>query len=252
METEPTTALATRSGSNEILPGVEFQLAEPPSDVLAAARQAAIAIQDVISKKKSPVIFNGEQYLEFEDWQTLGRFYGVTAKIESVGPIELGASQGFHASAVAILGGKLEISRAEAFCMNDEKQWSAKPLFQLASMAQTRAGAKVLRNVLAWVAVLAGYKATPAEEMEAVIEAKSSKSSPAPPRAREPKPTDVIGAPLRRMLFEMAERAGLSREDFRALLLKLFPDSKGSTESLTFEQADRLKAAILEPDEIPF
>ena len=39
------------------------------------------------------------------------------------------------------------------------------PMFQLASMAQTRACAKALRNTLAWVAVLAGYAATPAEEM---------------------------------------------------------------------------------------
>jgi len=36
-------------------------------------------------------------------------------------------------------------------------------------MAQTRAGAKALRNVLAWVAVLAGYKPTPAEEIVDVI-----------------------------------------------------------------------------------
>jgi hypothetical protein len=40
------------------------------------------------------------------------------------------------------------------------------PLYQLASMAQTRANAKVMRNVLSWVAVLAGYKPTPAEEMQ--------------------------------------------------------------------------------------
>ena len=39
------------------------------------------------------------------------------------------------------------------------------PMFQLASMAQTRASAKVLRNILAWVVVLAGYQPTPAEEM---------------------------------------------------------------------------------------
>ena len=32
-------------------------------------------------------------------------------------------------------------------------------------MAQTRAGAKAFRNRLAWVAVLAGYRPTPAEEM---------------------------------------------------------------------------------------
>ena len=39
------------------------------------------------------------------------------------------------------------------------------PQFQLRSMAQTRACAKAFRNVLSWVIVLAGYKATPAEEL---------------------------------------------------------------------------------------
>jgi hypothetical protein len=39
------------------------------------------------------------------------------------------------------------------------------PQFQLRSMAQTRACAKAFRNVLSWVIVLAGYGATPAEEL---------------------------------------------------------------------------------------
>jgi hypothetical protein len=43
------------------------------------------------------------------------------------------------------------------------------PMFQLRSMAQTRAGSKCLRNCFAWVAVLAGYKPTPAEEMDGVF-----------------------------------------------------------------------------------
>src|SRR5262249_27437128 len=46
-----------------------------------------------------------------------------------------------------------------------EQNWAKKPLFQLRSMAQTRACAKAMRNVLAWVVVLAGYAPTPAEEM---------------------------------------------------------------------------------------
>ncbi len=40
-----------------------------------------------------------------------------------------------------------------------------KPLFQLRSMAQTRAEAKALKGVFSWVVVLAGYKPTPAEEL---------------------------------------------------------------------------------------
>lgn len=39
------------------------------------------------------------------------------------------------------------------------------PLFQLRSMAQTRAGGKAFRHAFSWVVVLAGYKATPAEEL---------------------------------------------------------------------------------------
>jgi len=57
------------------------------------------------------------------------------------------------------------VGGAEAYCMRDEENWKEKPWFQLASMAQTRAGAKALRNVLAWVVVLAGYRPTPAEEL---------------------------------------------------------------------------------------
>jgi hypothetical protein len=40
-----------------------------------------------------------------------------------------------------------------------------KPLFQLRSMAQTRAEAKALKGVFSWVVVLAGYRPTPAEEL---------------------------------------------------------------------------------------
>jgi hypothetical protein len=40
------------------------------------------------------------------------------------------------------------------------------PLFQLRSMAQTRAGSKVARLNYSWVAVLGGYAPTPAEEVE--------------------------------------------------------------------------------------
>jgi hypothetical protein len=57
------------------------------------------------------------------------------------------------------------ISAAEAQCTVEEANWKNKELWQLRSMAQTRACAKALRNVLAWIVVLAGYSPTPAEEM---------------------------------------------------------------------------------------
>ena len=146
-------------------PENDLKVGRPPEVVLSEAMEAAKALGDVVSKKKKPVIMNGEQYLEFEDWQTVGRFYGITAKVIETHFIEYGNAQGFEARAVSLRSDGREISAAEAMCLNDEPNWSKKPLFQLKSMAQTRACAKSLRNVLAWVVVLAGYKPTPAEEM---------------------------------------------------------------------------------------
>ena len=147
----------------------DIAISRPPEIVLAEAQKAAKALADVVSKKKRPVMMNGEQYLEFEDWQTVGRFYGVTAKIISTEYLDYGEAKGFQARAVAIRTDGMEISAAEAMCLSDEPNWKTKPLFQLRSMAQTRACAKALRNVLAWVVVLAGYRATPAEEIQDMV-----------------------------------------------------------------------------------
>lgn len=149
--------------------GVPATMDNAPAVVIAEAQKAAVALKDVIARKPRPVVIGTEQYLEFEDWQTLGRFYGVTVGIEHEPEwIELGGAHGFKATSVALRAGQV-ISRATAYCMNDEDRWTKAPTYQIASMAQTRANAKALRNVLSWVAVLAGYKPTPAEEMDGVV-----------------------------------------------------------------------------------
>lgn len=168
--------------------GMGLSVSRPPELVLAEAQRAAKALTDVMKKKAKPVMMNGEQYLEFEDWQTVGKFYGLAAKVATTNPIELGGARGFEARAVVVdVKTGVEVSAADSMCLNDEPKWSTRakyewktvngkrvkeqvgeeavPMFQLRSMAQTRACAKALRNVLAWVVVLAGYKPTPAEEM---------------------------------------------------------------------------------------
>lgn len=164
----------------EIPKSENLMIQRDPNAVLEEAKKAAQALMTVVKQKQKPVIFNNEQYIEFEDWQTVGRFYGLTAKVESTTYIEYGSVRGFE-SAASVLNSRGEvISRAEAMCLNDEDKWSTRakynskrekigevavPLFQLRSMAQTRACAKAFRNVLAWVVVLAGFKPTVAEEM---------------------------------------------------------------------------------------
>lgn len=139
-----------------------------PEVILSEAQQAAKALTDVIKGKKNPVKFNNEIYLENEDWQTVGRFYGYTAKAEDAEPVEVDGVKGAKASALLLDRDGNVVSKAVAYCMRDERNWKHKPWFQLASMAQTRASSKAYRTVLSWVVVLAGYKPTPAEEMEGV------------------------------------------------------------------------------------
>ena len=142
-------------------------LQRAPEIILEEAAKAAQALKDVIERKPNKVVISGKTFLQFEDWQTLGRFYGITVAARTTTYIEFGRVQGFecHAEAILVSTGQV-ISAAQAMCLDDESKWSDKPLFQLRSMAQTRAQAKALRNVLAWVVVLAGYAPTPAEEMD--------------------------------------------------------------------------------------
>lgn len=141
-----------------------------PEEQLAFAQKSSSALMEVMKQKPKKVIINGEQYLEFEDWQTVGRFYGASVGTEWTKPImkenEEGKEiiHGYEARSYVKMNG-VEISTAENMCTRDEKLWSKRDDYALRSMAQTRASAKALRNVFAWVVVLAGFRATPSEEM---------------------------------------------------------------------------------------
>src|SRR3990167_712121 len=167
------------------VPESNMQIMREPGVVLIDAKTAAQALMTVISQKKKPVIINNEQYLEFEDLQILAKFYGVSVKVSRTNFIDFGGVKGYEAFAEAIsVTNGIVLSSADAMCLNDEEKWSTRPkfeyvngqkvkagdvavpLFQLRSMAQTRACAKTLRNILGWVVVLAGYRPTPAEELD--------------------------------------------------------------------------------------
>jgi hypothetical protein len=201
---------------NELVHQATAVMIRKPKEILAEAAHAAQSLTEWMKNKLKPVIFNGEQYPEFEDWQLCGKFYHLTAKVVWTRPVQFGDVQGFEAGAdcIDILSGQV-VSSAESMCLNDEEKWSKRtkyewqyvckdghkqtedpgydqitwednpdkpgkkrpkkervnigevsvPLFQLRSMAQTRACAKSLRNVLSWVFVLAGFKPNIAEEL---------------------------------------------------------------------------------------
>jgi len=149
-----------------VVEGGFVELVREPTEILDNARRAAKALTTVIDQKPHKVMIQGKVYLEYEDWQTVAQFYGYTTRTGGSEPVEINGVKGAKATAELIdFRSGLVVGGAEAYCMSDEENWEMKPWFQLASMAQTRAGSKAIRNRMAWVVVLAGYAGTPAEEM---------------------------------------------------------------------------------------
>ncbi len=149
----------------------EVSISRTPDVVLGEAKKAATALTAILAKKPKPVIIRGKQFLEFEDWSVLAKFYGVVAKVIDSKYVEYGTSKGFESIAVAFhIHSGQEISRGYGMCTSDEKiddgktraDWS---LQRLRSFSQTRACSKALKQVFSWVAVLGGYAPQPAEEM---------------------------------------------------------------------------------------
>jgi hypothetical protein len=133
-------------------------------------------LRTIMEKKEKKIFFNGKEYAEFSDLQVISDFFGLSVRTHDAQPVEIHGVKGFKAHADLVNANGIVVGGAEAYCMADEPNWSRKPLFQLASMAQTRAASKSISNRYRWVVAMAGYGTTPAEEMTA----ETSHSAPQP------------------------------------------------------------------------
>ena len=147
-----------------------------PVAVIANATRVADALKAMIVKKGLVAQISGKEYPQVEAWQTLAIMLGLAAVCEWSRPVE----GGWEARVVVQRNG-LTIAAAEAQCLRSEKSKRGWEDYAIRSMAQTRATSKSLRSVLGFVMVLAGYEATPAEEMPGDAKAPASSSSAAPP-----------------------------------------------------------------------
>lgn len=183
-----------------------------PELVLEQAHQVAKLLQGVVEKTGAFALISGRKHLKIEAWLTLGSWYGVLPRCLTTTHIELDGAVGYEADAVAVNSTGQVLSQAQAMCMSNEPLWGTRPKYEYdkdtgqsdyvgeepvsdqhrRSMAQTRANAKVLSNVLRWVVVLAGYEPTPTEEMPEGPEAANDGRPPweEPPKQAMPQPTE--------------------------------------------------------------
>ena len=133
--------------------GGAVDLVKDPERVLIEAKKAAEALIKVVSGKPKKVVINGEQYLEFEDWQTLGRFYGLTVKVDHTGPVVIEGARGWESHASVLNREGEVISGADSMCLNDEEKWSSKPKYEYQYILKdgTKTSQDPPPNMISWI-----------------------------------------------------------------------------------------------------
>jgi hypothetical protein len=219
MSSDPGTAMTVSQGGQVALFG------QTPQEQIQRASEMARSLQQVVRSAGLAVNLGGRQYLQFEGWQTLGAFFQCTAVVEWARPVEVDGAKGYEARAVVKTSDGREIGASEGMCLDNERNWSGKPSYALRSMSQTRACAKALRSVFSHIVVLAGFQASPAEEMTGFV-------GEGPPQAHRPPQTNQgpqggqgqgrgqapMTQPQRGKIWHLCQDAGLSRDDSKAFV----------------------------------
>lgn len=144
-------------------PSANLFRTDDPAEVVVRATKVADALKGVLKSQGMIHNIQGKEHVAVEGWTTLGSMLGVTAVVTHTEPVD----GGFKATVEArTLDGRV-IGAADAICTKHERRgpWRSADDYARLSMAQTRATSKALKGPLGFVVRLAGFEATPAEEM---------------------------------------------------------------------------------------
>jgi hypothetical protein len=223
-----------------------------PAGQIANAQIIARQLADVIDKQHLYADIKGKRHVLYEGWTLLGSLLGVFPVVEWTKQLD----NGWEARVVAKTLMGAEVGAAEAMCTREESRWSKADEYAIRSMAQTRAGSKALRLPLGFVMQLAGYEATPAEEMPHA----GAVSEPTP--VGGPKPLDVSSWPkITKAVSAYDEQTHDVFFRFAAAARKLLYGVDTADELTKPQKAELLRTAGLaalrlrdkhEPDILPF
>jgi len=146
-----------------------------PDELLNRATGVANSLARLIEEKKLYSPIQGKRYVRVEGWLALAVMLGCVPREASVTRREDGTYEAL-VELVRMSDGAV-LTRASAECGMDEKKWASGPDYARRSMAATRATSKACRLAFSWVMVLAGFEATPSEEMLGVVESRKAESS---------------------------------------------------------------------------
>lgn len=199
-----------------------------PRAVVARATEHANALAEVIQAKQLFKQIGAKNHVLVEAWTMLGSMLGVFPVVVWTRKLE----DGWEARVEArTLKGNV-VGAAEASCTRTENTWKNRDDYALRSMAQTRATSKALRGPLGFVIVLAGFNATPAEEIP-----------------DEKQRSSVISESQRKRLFAIASKKNVGEDRLRELVREIA--GVESTQKIPKDRYDALVATV-EVEDIPF
>ena len=189
---EVTEVPAVNIGSTDLLQearSLTFDIIPAPDEIIAQAQEQAKALMSVVDKQNLYQTIHGRKFLNVEGWQLLGSFVGLNAICQPSKRLDEAGVDGWSCYVeVHDRTGQI-VAGADAQCCRDEKNWKTSDDFQLRSMAQTRAISKAYRTKISFIAKMAGFEATPAEEITGDEDFLSKPKPPTvnPPTATKPK-----------------------------------------------------------------
>jgi hypothetical protein len=220
-----------------------------PAQMIKAATCIADALRDVVEQQKLYTLIQGKKYVQVEGWTTLGIMLGIIPEEEWVKRLKDGsyvAKVILHNVATGARAGG-----ASALCSINERKWGNTDDFARRSMAVTRATGKAFRLGYSWIMRLAGYEATPLEEMpESMRETPKQESrQPEPPKSswqserKEPAQarSGAMDAARRAIETPLAKEVINPGDQFHAKKLVAQLKSKNYDEAIFEEVGNRLR-----------
>jgi len=151
--------------TNEIANRTEQVNLTNPNDIMAFATN----LKDLIVQNNLFTNIKGKNYVNVEGWQIAGAFTGVFPIVEKVENLSQGNNYKYRAEVTLRDKDNNIVGSGMAICTNKEPGKTMFEEYAVASMAQTRAVGKAFRMKIGWLLKIAGYEATPVEEMDVIM-----------------------------------------------------------------------------------
>lgn len=252
--------------------GFSLRLERRPKAIIEEAKIAADALMQAVRDKNWVQRYGSKEHLFFEAWSFLASMYRVCPRVRETRIIQVGDVTGFEAFAEAFhIPSGIVISTADAMCLDDEDNWDLRPkyewrlppggskkertkvsdekvpLFQLRSMAQTRAMSKALRAPFSWIVAMAGYAPTAAEDGPGMEPEESA--PPRGPQNPQQKPMNDpgrrISEPQGKRIWALAKAANKSNDEV-AKIMQYFGYQR--TEDITVQHYEAICAEVQRGD----